>query len=414
MNVIEFKNFKKKSKIVFCMVDRTADVFSGWAKEITKNISEFVISNVYHKGYDLYQGLNEDELLNYVSQLDYTHAVVFSTGTEFINGTSFFDNVEDLIKQDFLVCGHILDRKDAYYELHHQCYILNLQLYKKLDKPFVGKQTLGVTHRQLEPNRSLENHHGNYTPLIVSRGNKYKTYNHCCHGWNILRIGFENNFPMLVFDDNFRNNKKHHYPESSNDFQKHSDWIYYRERYCISEMIHKQNTEISDQILDIVDTIVIPASGTSWFNWLDLSKSSKVIYYDYNLNSLEHWKYAAPKKENIEYEFLHTDLLGNTENILNVIKRESLNNKRIMINLSNIFCYEGTMALTPLAYRLHKENQLISAIKEINPDAYINFASRASTGFFTSIFEGKAKEFEPVNLSSLKKPTWRFDQDWEN
>jgi hypothetical protein len=412
MNIIEFKTTNRKSNIVFCFVDRTSSISSGWAKEITKNISEFVISNVFHKGYDLYQGLDEDELLNHVSRLNYSHAVVFSTGTEFINGLSFFDNVEKLIKKEFFICGHVLDRKDAYYELHHQCYIINLNLYKKLDNPQVGNQILGLLHDEIEPTRSKENYHDDYTPLEVSRGNNCKTYNHTCHGWNILRLGFENNFPILIFDSNFRNSKKHYYPESDNDFQKLSHWIYYREKYCLTEMIHTHNTEVSNQILDVVNTIITPASGTSWFNWLDTKQDSKVIYYDYNLNALDHWKHAAPRHQNINYEFAHIDLLGDTTTFLDLIKKESVSNNKLMINLSNIFCYEGTAALTPLSNRLYKENQIINEIKNINPDAYINFASRASTGFVQSIFEGKAKDFEIVLLSSLKKPSWRFNQEW--
>ena len=50
----------------------------------------------------------------------YDYAVVFTPDTEF-QGESFFKHLHKLIEQDFYIAGHILDRKDGYYELHEQC-----------------------------------------------------------------------------------------------------------------------------------------------------------------------------------------------------------------------------------------------------------------------------------------------------
>jgi hypothetical protein len=411
MNIIEFKS-STKSSVAFCLVDRTASIQSEWAKEIIKNISDFVISNIFHKKYDLYQGLDEDQLIRHVAQLGYKHAVVFSTGTEFIDGDSFFKNLEKIIKQDFFICGHVLDRKDAYYELHQQCYILNLELYKKINQPDVGNQQLGFSHKQTKPGRSTTNHHDDYTPKEVFKGKSKKLYNHACHGWNILKAGFEKNFPIIIFNEEFRNSKKHYYPESNIDFLKSTQWIYFRERYCALEMIHIRNTEQSFKIENLLDAIVIPASGTLWFDWLDPKVKSKVVFYDYNLNAIDYWKKHAPKKKNIKYEYIHSDLLADQTSFLNLIRQIPTDKNRLMISLSNIFCYEGTIALSPMSYRLYKENQLLEAIKDISPESYITFSSRASAGFIDAPCQGRAREFESIPLSLLKKPTWRFNQEW--
>jgi len=410
MNIVEFKLKNNAANIAFCFVDRTNDINSSWAKEIIKNIADFTISNLYNKGFDLFQGLDENILLNHVAELEYTHAVVFSTGTEFINGDSFFENLRDLVNQQFFLCGHVLDRKDAYYELHHQCYVINLGIYKRIGNPIIGEQLLGFEHTEIEPKRSQENYHDDYTPRTVRKGKKTKLYNHACHGWNILKVGFENNLPILSFDEKFRESKKYHYPESDNDFNKSSQWIYYRERYCSTEMVHTHNTEVSNDCFEFVDTIITPASGTSWFNWLDPSVPSEIIFYDYNRSALHHWKLAAPKRKHTKYKFCYIDLLGTTQGLSDLV--DEVIDKKLMINLSNIFCYEGTAALSPLTYRLYKENQIIQMIKNKNHNICMNFTSRAATGFTEVKLSGKAQDFELVNINSIKKPTWHFNQDW--
>ena len=96
-NIIEFKS-ATKLKIAFCCVDRTADAVTGWIQEIVKNQADFTISNLHVKGFDVYQSFDEDQIINHVSKLDYSHALVFSTGTEFINGGEFFNSLENLVK----------------------------------------------------------------------------------------------------------------------------------------------------------------------------------------------------------------------------------------------------------------------------------------------------------------------------
>ena len=154
MNIKTFKGYSKS--IVFCFVDNTHIYSSTWTKELIKNQSDLSITNITSKGYSVVQGQDEDALLKYIAG-EYEYAVVFTTGTEFINGSSFFDELNNIIKTDFFIAGHVLDRGDAYYELHHQCYIINLRYYKKFNQPSIGQQCLGQHHTQSVPCRSLEN-----------------------------------------------------------------------------------------------------------------------------------------------------------------------------------------------------------------------------------------------------------------
>ncbi len=121
------------------MVDNTR-YYQPDIKTLIKNQADSVLANVYNKGYKVLQWTDEDLLLNAAANTDSKYALVFSTGTEFINGSEFFNRIESIVEHDFFIAGHVLDRGDAYYELHHQCYLVNLEYYRKLGRPSVGQK----------------------------------------------------------------------------------------------------------------------------------------------------------------------------------------------------------------------------------------------------------------------------------
>jgi hypothetical protein len=358
--------------IAFCIIDDIDTYANDEIKITIKNIFDFTISNLHTKGYKIFIGKNEDELLQSIKEFD--HVVVMSPGTEYINGYEFFKALEDLVQKDFFVAGHILDRSnyDAYYELHHQCYVINMKYYNKLGCPKVGTLEKNVQHTQVEPSRASSTWHDDYTPKYVTKGEKNRTYNHRCHGWNLLRLAFENDLPVIVFDENIRNNKKHYYPESEKDFYKNKGYIDYKLTYCKEEFIHTTNTEWSTGIDDKYDQVVIPASGTLY---LDLIEKGRVVFYDYNQRALDYWKKNCPRKDNVEYVFVHTDLL----NDISLVDQLDPNLKTL-VNLSNIFCYEGTAAKYSLSHRLLAQENLVYKLKETIKNIDINFSMKADEG----------------------------------
>jgi hypothetical protein len=399
--MVKFQQFK--NPIVFCFVDNTHTYSSAWACELIKNISDFTISNTFSKGYDIIQGQDEDILLRTAADHGYKSAVVFSTGTEFINGQSFYNAVEELAKTDVFLAGHVLDRDDAYYELHRQCYFINLKVYNTLGQPLVGQQQLGEAHAQEEPNRSDDNYHDYHTPKSVNRGWGQRTYKHKCHGWNILSTAFEKDLPVMVFDEDIRNNKKHYYPENQKEFLHHVQWAYKRFNFCSNEFIHTANTEQMNFSQGEFEQCVVPASGDWWINVISKTKPVKVIMYDYNQKSLDYWKSHVPLLDNVTYDFVKIDLLTEQYNFDDLDS-----NLPTLINLSNIYAYEGTSFFYSLDHRLHKENEMIHAIQHKFSNAVINFSLRACTGFTNMpLYDG----IKFVEINTLQKPTWH-SKDW--
>ena len=401
MNTIYYQS--TNSQIVYIIVDKTGTYQNNWTREIIKNISDFNISNIWSKGYSVLVGLDEDSLLKFAVDKKYSIAVVLSTGTDFINGDNFFKAVEVLCHSDFFITGHILDRKEAYYELHHQCYIINLLTYNDLGQPEIGQQELGAYHRQCIPQRSFENIHDDYTPLWISGGDDYKTFHHKLHGWNILSLAFEKDLPVQVFQDEFRHNKKYYYPDNQSEFLKHVSWVYAREKYCMEEHVHTSHTEHIEILENDFECVITPASGNWFVNYIDKQKPVTVIYYDYNVKALDYWKIHAPKIDNVSYHFVKIDLLG-VCNYSDIILK---NRGKTIINLSNIFCYEGTSAFLSLQYRMAKENEMLANTPD---DFYVLFNSRSCKGFYNTIHFGK--NLQRTSITQLQKPTWHINQDW--
>lgn len=351
------------------MVDRI-NSYDPDIRPLIKNQADLVLSNIYNKGYKILQWTDEDVLLKAAAKTPSDYALVFSTGTEFTNGSKFFDNLEKLIESDFFIAGHVLDRKDAYYELHHQCYLINLKYYRQLEQPEIGQQRFGNGHWRYKPDRSLQNYHDDYTPLWISHAESdLKEYHHKCHGWNILSIAFDHQLPILVFDESIRNNKIYFYPDSPQDFHKQLSWAYHRLDFCKNQFVHTGATETID-VHGKYQQIITPASS-DWY--VDhIQEHGKVIYYDYNQQSLDYWMANRPNIDTVEFEFVRCDLLGQTDFL------DKINpNLKTFVNLSNIFNYEGTAFFYSQSYREYKQEKLVEKIKDRIKDVDIFFSMPA-------------------------------------
>ena len=408
-NIVNFYQQTNQKNIVFCCVDITDNACDNWASEIIKNQSDYTISNIYNKGYKVIQGKNEDKLLH-ESCKHYDYGLVFATGTEFINGDTCFKEFEKECLEDFFIKGHILDRQDAYYELHHQCYLINLKIYKKLGKPKIGKQILGSRHTQTNPYRSNKNIHDDYTPIWIEPGSVQRTFQHKCHGWNIIKTALDNNYSLKAFDNNIRQNKFYLYPEYEKDFYKHLNQVAYKECYCENEHIHTQNTEWQNQKINDLVQIVSPASGEWYLSCISKSDKVKIILYDYNEKSLKYWQENVTKLPNVDYIFLKTNLLHDWNTLSSYIDQN--NQQNTLINLSNIFCYEGTCNFNNLKLRICAENQIINKLKNTVPYSWLNFASRSAAGFMppTNLIK-RCIDTDVIEIENLVKPTWH-NNDW--
>jgi hypothetical protein len=395
-----YKGKEQRTDLCVCIIDDT-DQYKPWMRELVKNTADYTVTNVTGFGYDVHVGRDEHLLLKQVAGL-YQKAVVISAGTEFINGRQFFDNLPD----DFFVLGHVLDMGEGYYGLHYQCYVINLDRYVELGCPHPGVTEMLSPHTQIEPKRSIENIHDDYTPLWISKGNTTRSYKNKFHGWRIIQSGLEANLEIRAFDATLRDSKHYLYRDVDT-----SDWIYKRYNYCLAN--HTFDTGTGDISFPRpynckISHLIHPAAGMIWLDKLKINgytKNTKVTFFDYNENALD-TMYERTKNISMDFEFVHLDIIAEPEKIVDLI-HDPYNPAGIVVHMSNIFAYEGTAALMPLRYRVQQENKLISAIQSHSPIVVLDFDQRAAEGFVPWRAEtGLAKDLKLTDLSTVELPSW--------
>lgn len=442
--MVKFNTPAGSPDIVYIFLDRISQCQTKWTAEVVRNMSDYVLSKILNHGFNVIQGLDEDAMLREAAK-EYTHAVVLSTGTEFINGDEFFHEVEKEVYsgREFFIWGHIPDRDDGYYELHEQCYIINLKTYTELGCPEVGKFEYYSPHTQIEPRRSEENIHDDYTPIWVVYGDKERKYKHKWHGWNILSVAFANKKFVKPFANRFRDNKRYYYPNYEPAFIKACTYLYGKNQVASQTLFYPYNTEeLAETNVDTpLKQLVIQASGLQFVDYLlkyGYTKDTVVRFVDYNLFALEcmyaitqNWdgenymdfvnghvnsRYGFVKssqrpnwitltgavqtidpeswndiRKTVKFEFKHEDLVLNK----GLAVSEWLDNvPNTIVHLSHIFNYDPVAPFVPLRHRIYNERLLIKKVKEYNPDAKIVMIDRA----------------QDIYKNAL--PTWHLDGEW--
>jgi hypothetical protein len=443
--VTKFKGRLDKD-IAFVCLDILKNVEDSYIKNIVKNIADFTVQNLADHGYDVYvtrryadgNRLFVDDVLKQIKN-DYTHAVVYTNDTEF-EGSGFFSALEDLVKGDFFVAGHILDRSnfDAYYEIHDQCFVVNLKEYINLGTPKIGEKMFDANLNLLEVIPSREQYHDNYTPKSVCIGDTLKKYKNVPFGYNWINTGAK----IKVFDESIRNSKRNYYSQYTEEFHKNISYNFRKHQYASAELFYPANTEEPiDLDIDTIEQIVVPASGLNFLYYLDkygYNESTEVIFYDNNPNSLrmmskvinefngddyvkfvrenctgifasneaieEHWnkfKKLWPIINDIKFSYSNTDAMYD-------VPKGMRNGKNVIYNLTNVFMYEPNAAFRSLKHRIESQNTLFKRLKNSYKDVNIIVSAYADQSYGkTKSLRSKASDLEKVTIEQLMIPAWQ-------
>ena len=120
--------------------------------------------------------------------------------------------------------GHVLDRKERYYELHPQHFILNVDDWQKSGAPdFLCKQD----HNLAGVQRSSHNFHDDYTPTSVSydKNNSVKC-DKLKFGGKVISEMLKNNFAVRPFNKQERKRKKFVYYDIAEQVPNLLNWDY--------------------------------------------------------------------------------------------------------------------------------------------------------------------------------------------
>lgn len=458
-------NYLGRNPIAMCIVDNTNLCASGWGKEVSINLSDQLIFKITTKGFDLYIDSDEDALLQTLAlNPTYTHAVMIASGTGLKLNENIFKAIERLCEREFSIAGHILDRKEEYYELHHQFYVVNLTDYKLMGRPEVGKEQ-DEAHTKLAPIRSADNIHDDYVPLWIKQGTEFQQYQKKKHGWHILTTALEYGKPIIDIGEEIRGVKKYFYYEHDHVFIKEMPELYYH-MFFGANFVPACNSDTMLQQINFegpIEQYISVGTGYNWIRNLELigyTQDTSVIFTDVNPNCLAFMKAMMEDWDGIDYGSFYKQFMLSkmpngpieiTDSYCDNAQQQWLNfkllfddwnavwsrikqltyryipvnytalynlhfvdpNKVTLFNVSDLFNYSPFTFTTSLKYRIACENRLISQVKEKNPLIKLLFTSRASEGFNKDAvkFYGSAGEFELTDINSLKAPPWH-QHDW--
>ena len=464
---------EKQKPILCCIVDNLDNYQSGWAQEISKNLTDFMIRGFDQHKFDIYIGKNEDALLQEAAKESYSHVVMIACGTSFKLSDRIYRAIEQQCEKDFFISGHILDRHNhsfygrACYELHHQFYIVNLEQYREIGQPAVGVEEWG-TYTQIDPIRSLECLYDNdEVPEWIKPGNIETEFDVKLHGWNILNQGWIHNKTMIDLGPDIRTSKRYAYYEHDHVFTREVSFLYYNHFFCqnVFAPYNSDDLKPSFEITSPVDQYISVGIGLYWIKNLErlgYTDSTKVIFTDINFNCLMFMKKMVEEWNGVDYVSFYQDVMKfqPVDSPFHVYehtdawtcewqkfmalfedwpatwaKIRSLNfdyqlidytssynfnwiekGKNTLMNLSDLFNHVPFIPTQPLKYRIGCENRLLDRLQKHDPNINVLLTSRAADGFFAEEvlhLLRKAKDFELTDINKLKSPPWHAT-DWHN
>ncbi len=131
-------------------------------------------------------------------------AIFYRPGNQFYFKSEFLNHLSDYLLEDTMCLGHILDKENEYLELHPQCFVLNMDLYKKIGRP--NYENHRVIDNLQKYQRSTENFHDNYTPMWIKKDSgqisSYTTF-----GSEIISRALCEGYNVVPFNETLRNAK---------------------------------------------------------------------------------------------------------------------------------------------------------------------------------------------------------------
>lgn len=465
---------RKKKRIAYCILDLIDEQYSTSSQEVARNLTDFFMTSLVAKEYDIFIDNSTDKLLRRVA-LDgfYTHAVIVMTGTHMGLSQRLFDAVEKKCQEHFSIAGHILDRSkfDGYYEIHNQFFIANMAEYRRLGLPDMGESVWHEEHVKVEPLRSTEIvNNDEEIPVWIKEGHTEKTYKHKRHGWNFVSHGLKHDAIFCDVGDEIRANKNYIYFEHDNTFYRHLPDLFNYSLIC-NNMVTPWNSDTLPENLHIgklVDHYVTTGTGLHWVHnllklgyhsdtkvtFIDISyavlnymktmveewdgKDYASFYmkklkfmpdsYDYDLvkheqnirawwndfeKTFDNWEFTWAKIKRLKFDFKLVDLF--VRNKFNFIKPGEVT----FVNVSDAFNHVPYVHYANVKFRVSRENYLINTLQNIDPNIVLHIPTRIGRFYKQELTVGEAttfglvKDFSLWDINEFKAPPWQ-EKNWKS
>lgn len=353
------KNHNKEITLGWLYNNNIKDDF---AKGYTKNLTDYWSIEFAHYFPTQFAEETIYDLLKKAYDNGFSSILVFKQGCT-LRGDRFLPELKTFLNENNNIkfIGHILDRQEGYYEVHPQTFFIDLNWWAEVGFPEWGERTRNSPLETLEPIRSEENHHDQYTPHWIAPSKNLKTYQGLRgEGWNIVKALIESGEKILSWPRSIRLAKQYAYAEVENDGPRHRAELL--EEISTDELCFIANTETFEHIEHYDNNfqqIVTPASGISTLVFafkLGLKKGDNIVIYDiskfaikytealineWNVNNNSYTEFAKHYMRRHESGgYRGVNKLSITEEVVDKLKKEGfaewINNDLKHINIDTI------------------------------------------------------------------------------
>lgn len=446
--------------VLICIHDILDDCCTDWSREIAKNLSDYMINRFLCYGFDVCISKDENELLTYGIDR-YSHAVIIASGTGVKLSDRLFWAIVDKCEEQFYIAGHVLDRDDRYFELHHQFYIINLEIHKNLGCPSIGESS-ELTHQK---NKPLSRSDDGYIAQELKRGTEVAEYQGTMHGWNLLTVALDNDQKIIDLGHDIRNNKKYFYYEYDHVFLRESASLFYNQ-YMFNNIVVPFNSDHLIKNLDFqgpVEQYITLGTGLHWVENLcqvGFDEHTTVYFTDINPLVLQFMGSMVKEWDGEDYVDFYlsrgflvpNNLPYDYDSYINQVRQQWDNfrksnpswldkwksvrglrfefisvdymseynfdwfepNRRTIFNVSDMFDHVPTVASQSMKYRISAENRFLNKLKEKDDNIYLLWSARSAEGFMLANQKPRfqsMQEVELIDIDKINRPYWHKD-DW--
>lgn len=210
--------YLNENNVGFGWVDISNKIKNITALAFSRNITEYWIQELSNYNLKITCEQSHDEVLSWADKNDLSYVIVANIGNNLSKRYNFIQELPEWLEKnkDFTLVGHILDKKDKYYELHHQFFMVNINWWRSAGRPQIGREEFNTTWDTEEPIRSNENWHDEYTPHWIGQGTTNRSYSGRRFGWNIIKEALKHG-KVYSFNEKQRESKYYLYPEVDKD-----------------------------------------------------------------------------------------------------------------------------------------------------------------------------------------------------
>jgi len=295
------KNSIKELTIGWLYNNQIKDDF---ARGYTKNLTDYWSVEMSFFLKEAFEDDTINALLKKAHDAGFKKILVVKQGTHMRwNFQTAFKEFYEKNKSAKLV-GHILDQGDSYYTMHPQAFMVDLEWWAEVGFPNWGDKEYSINNEfeTIEPLRSTENWHDEYTPHWISKSNISRVYKQKLDGWNIIKSAIEDGQTIISWNKEMRLAKHYSYAEVVYDGPRHLAGVL--TSLEMSRLFFIANTEtvrFTDSFINNrklaspewdgkFDQVIAPAAGLSSLIYafkLGVPKNGSLVIYDISKFALE-------------------------------------------------------------------------------------------------------------------------------